>query len=95
MKGLFFSVLLFCFMNKGLLSLIFFIMVFIILLFIMIFFIIQIFGCEYDGKIYFFGVDILEFSGECYGVFCSGDFGLFFIMYWDIFNCGVEILCKY
>lgn len=95
MKGSLFSVLLFCFMNKGLSSPIPSTMASTTPPLTTTPFTTQIPGCEYDGKIYPPGADIPELRGECYGASCSGDFGLFFIMHWDTFNCGVETSCKY
>lgn len=95
MKGSLFSVLLFCFMNKGLSSPIPSTMASTTSPLTTTPFTTQIPGCEYDGKIYPPGADIPELRGECYGASCSGDSGLFFIMHWDTFNCGVETSCKY
>lgn len=95
MKGSLFSVLLFCFMNKGLSSPIPSTMASTTPPPTTTPFTTQIPGCEYDGKIYPPGADIPELRGECYGASCSGDSGLFFIMHWDTFNCGVETSCKY
>lgn len=95
MKGSLFSVLLFCFMNKGLSSPIPSTIASTTSPLTTTPFTTQIPGCEYDGKIYPPGADIPELRGECYGASCSGDSGLFFIMHWDTFNCGVETSCKY
>lgn len=95
MKGSLFSVLLFRFMNKGLSSPIPSTMASTTPPPTTTPFTTQIPGCEYDGRIYPPGADIPELRGECYGASCSGDFGLFFIMHWDTFNCGVETSCKY
>lgn len=95
MKGSLFSVLLFCFMNKGLSSPIPSTMASTTPPLTKTPFTTQIPGCEYDGRIYPPGADIPELRGECYGASCSGDSGLFFIMHWDTFNCGVETSCKY
>lgn len=95
MKGSLFSVLLFCFVNEGLSSPIPSTMASTTPPPTTTPFTTQIPGCEYDGKIYPPGADIPELRGECYGASCSGDSGLFFIMHWDTFNCGVETSCKY